>query len=336
MIVSQLRAGAVYALSNMALISGSSLIYSPSLDKGFATFPLNTAEEYLQDEVMSRMRRVTNGGQVEFELTQPVQFMAHLKQDAVPLNLMHSHNYYHFLIEALPSLLFLLERQVIGGSSIIVSGLLHPNMWTALRYLLSNAEMPVLQLRQMQMVTCDKVVTSQPASHAAQLLEGGTSDWQYDSPKLRALRRRFEPLWATAAEQPRRKIYVRRVSRVRSLSNAPEVEQLAQEAGYTVVQPERMGFFEQVRLFSHASHIMGPTGAWAANLLFAPQNASIDVFYPETARTPKTVWGTLGEALGASVNDIYCPVTRVHAPFPIHSDFRVPLDLLGDLLRRRI
>jgi len=335
MIVSQLRIGAAYALSDMALVSGSSLVYSHQLDRGFAAFPFNPAEEYLQDEVMSRMRRSLVDDRLDFQFVHPVQVVGHLRQDAVPLNLMHAHNYYHFLIEALPNLIFLKSRDMIGPDSVIVSGMLHPNMWQALSYVMAGAEMPVLQLRRMQAVTCAKVVTAQPASHAAQLLKGGTTDWQYAAPKLQALRERFEPVRAAVADQPRRKIYVRRVSQVRSLSNADQVEAMARDAGYVVVQPERMGFFDQVRLFAQASHIMGPTGAWAANLLFAPTDAAIDVFYPESARTGRTVWGALAEALGMAVDDVYGPVTKVHAPFPIHSDFEIPPDQLRAILNQR-
>jgi capsular polysaccharide biosynthesis protein len=122
---------------------------------------------------------------------------------------------------------------------------------------------------------------------------------------------------------------------VRVLTNAAEAEAAALAAGYTIVQPERMGFFDQARLFSQASHVVGATGAWAANLLFVPQDARIDIFYPETARVEKAVWSAMAEALQMQATPVYCPVTLLRPePFTIQSDFMIPIDLLNGLLRQ--
>lgn len=332
--VTQLRAGAAYDLSDVALVSGSSLIYSPSFDIGHATFPLNTAEDLLQEEVMGRLRRTSVNGGIDFAFTRPIEHLGHLKQPVAPLNLIHAHNYFHFLIEALPSLLWMLDRKMLDPNAIIVSGLLHPNMWAALSFVMGRSPLAVLQLKLMQSVTCDRVLTTQPSAHAAQLVRGGTSDWRYNPERLKALRSRFAPVMAPA-DQARRKLYVRRVSTVRALTNATEVEAAAQAAGYAIVQPERMGFFEQARLFSQASHVVGATGAWAANLLFVPRDARIDIFYPETARVEKAVWSTMAEALQMQADPVYCPVTLLRPePFTIQSDFMIPIEVLSDLLRQ--
>ena len=147
------------------------------------------------------------------------------------------------------------------------------------------------------------------------------------------VRRNLPQLPPLAPRPPDRKLYVRRISDLRAVSNAEEVEQLARDAGYQVVQPELLNFLEQVELFSRASHIMGPTGAWAANLLFAPQNARIDIFCPEPSRTDRNIWVGLGEPLGMQVDITYCPVTKSHY-FPVHSDYSIPLETLKALLRQ--
>lgn len=336
MIVSKLRAGAAYELSNMVLLSGSSLIYSADMETGYATFPLSLGHDILQEEVMNRIVRRIRNDRIEFDFRKTVHHVGRLSQPAIPLNLIHPYNYFHFLIESLPSLLWLLDRGAIDDSFVIVSGLLHPNMSMALEHALGDKQMSVVQLRLMQAIACDRLVAGRPAAHAAQLIKGGTSDWQYNREKLELLRSRFGTFLSAAAREPRKKLYVRRVSTIRSLTNAAEVEDMVQAAGYTVVQPETMTFFEQVRLFGQASHIMGPTGAWASNLIFAPKDAVIDVFYPETARIEKAVWGAMVGAIGMKLNDIYCPVTRLLKPWAIHSDFSVPADFLKDLLRERV
>ncbi|MGC8000565.1 hypothetical protein, partial [Salmonella enterica] len=85
---------------------------------------------------------------------------------------------------------------------------------------------------------------------------------------------------------------------------------------------------DQVRLFSSASRIAGPTGAWLANLLFTRDDAKVSVFYPATCEAEKTIWTGLGDACGVEVQDIYCPVTLLRERQPIHSDFNIPLDAL--------
>jgi len=328
--VTPLRPAAVYALPDVALIGGSALVYAGNLQSALAPFPFDAGRELLAEETVGRLRRrAREGGGWDFAMQAPVQNLGHLKQNASPLNLMHPANYFHFLIEALPSFISLIERQEVTKDSVVVSGILHPNMWAALRYALGQLELPVFQLRPMQSVTCDRVVTAQPTWHATHLLRGGISDSEFNPANLRLLRRRFAPLWEATPKAPTQKIYVRRVSSFRSVTNAQEVERLAQEAGYRIVQPEHLNFFQQVELFSSASHIMGPTGAWAANLLFAPETAQIDVFCPETTKTDRNVWVGLGEPIGLKVDILYCPITRPHKHYPIHSDFVIPLQELA-------
>lgn len=332
--VTPLRPAASYDLRDVALISGSSLIYSPQLTSAQAPFPLNTDEDLLQEEVVSRMQRRSTNGKLDFTLTRTVEHVGHLKPLVVPLNLIHTYNYFHFLIESLPGLVWMLDNQMIDTKAMIVSGMLHPNMWTALAYIMGTSPIATLSLRVMQSVTCDRILTAPPTAHASQLVQGGTSDWAFDPARLRGLRARFAPLMADNG-QPRRKLYVRRVSAARALTNASEVEAAARAAGYTIVQPEGLSFIDQVKVFSHASHIIGPTGAWAANLLFAPQDAKIAIFYPDTIRVEKQLWSTMAEALEMQASTVYCPVTLLRPePYTIHSDFMIPLELLGDLLRQ--
>lgn len=327
--ITPLRAAPVYVLPDTALLAGSALVYAKTLEGAVATFPFNPGRDLLSEETIGRLRRQLREGVWDFTIYGAVQDLGHVKQDATPLNLMHSANYFHFLIEALPSLIALIERKDVTENSVIVSGILHPNMWSALKYALGPLELPILQLRTMQSVTCDRVVASQPSWHATHLRIGGISDSQYNAANLRLLRQRFAPLWEATPNRPTEKICIRRVSQYRNVTNIQEVERLAHEAGYRIVEPEHLSFFEQVELFSRASHIIGPTGAWAANLLFAPETAQIEIFYPETARTPRDIWAGLGEALGLNVEVLYCPITQPYKHYPIHSDFLIPLEHLA-------
>lgn len=64
------------------------------------------------------------------------------------------------------------------------------------------------------------------------------------------------------------RIYLAR-SGGRNIRNGAEIEAIFRAAGFAVVDPARLSFAEQVRLFASASHIAGPMGAAFSNLVFA-------------------------------------------------------------------
>ena len=73
-----------------------------------------------------------------------------------------------------------------------------------------------------------------------------------------------------------KKIYIsRRTLNNRILTNEPELETIAQDLGYLVIQPEILPFPEQVALFSSAKVIVGSTGAGLVNMIHAPPGATV-------------------------------------------------------------
>jgi capsular polysaccharide biosynthesis protein len=72
------------------------------------------------------------------------------------------------------------------------------------------------------------------------------------------------------------RIYIsRRTLNNRILTNEPELETIAQDLGYLVIQPETLPFPEQVALFSRAKVIVGSTGAGLVNMLHARPGATV-------------------------------------------------------------
>ncbi len=73
--------------------------------------------------------------------------------------------------------------------------------------------------------------------------------------------------------RPRRKIFLARDSARRSY-NQDEALEVAREFGFEAVYPAQLTLGEQVRLFREASHVMGPSGAGFAGLLFCQPGTS--------------------------------------------------------------
>jgi capsular polysaccharide biosynthesis protein len=71
-------------------------------------------------------------------------------------------------------------------------------------------------------------------------------------------------------------IYVsRRGHTRRPFLNEPEIEDIARNLGFTIVQPELLPFLDQVRLFRRAAGVAGPEGAAFANIIFCKPGARI-------------------------------------------------------------
>jgi hypothetical protein len=321
--ISRIENQSYFGFNNAAVVVGSSLIYAQDFSAAFTSAPFDPVTELLQEEPPERLYRKVDGDQHEFFFKQtPVQ-MGHVNAEVVPFNTIHPYNYFHFLIEALPSFLSLLSAGLVGSNSILVTGVLHENMQSALQLALHGVQIPMLQLGLMQYVICDRLVGTPDTFQGAQLRDGGLSCFSYDVRNLMLLRNAFKNLWEPVTGRLGRKLFVERPSRVRSLVNSDALVTLAIAEGYDVVNPGLMSFREQVRLFSSASHICGPTGAWLANLAFVQEGMKVTVFLPETVGSGPSMWVGLGAAFGVQVEDVLCPVAVRHPKYPIHSDFHV-------------
>ncbi len=83
---------------------------------------------------------------------------------------------------------------------------------------------------------------------------------------------------------PARRLYIERPAHEqRSLSNVDDARAVLEAAGYETVHPASMPFNDQVRLFSQASHIVGPLGAGLTNSLFAPASCRVTMIDPGLA-----------------------------------------------------
>ncbi len=76
-------------------------------------------------------------------------------------------------------------------------------------------------------------------------------------------------------------IYVsRRKTPKRIISNEAALEEAMREYGFTIVYSEELSFRKQVKLFSHASWIVGPHGAGLSNLVWAKKGIGLLEIFP--------------------------------------------------------
>jgi hypothetical protein len=329
--ISRIENQAFFGFDNAAVMVGSSLIYAQDFSAAFTSAPFDPATELLQEEIASRLWRQNIDGEYKFNFFFEPTFVADIKLDVIPFNIIHPYNYFHFLIESLPSLLRLIQNGLVLKPSMVVTGLLHPNMQSALNLVIRNVFASVLQLNVQQYITCNSVVSTADSVYVAERIDGTLSSSTYNTVNIVALREFFKPYWSHGLKKSLRKIFIDRQSVTRKLENTGTLAGIAQAVGYEVVDPGMLNFQDQVDLFSSASHICGPTGAWAANLLFVPEGAKVTILSPESIQAP-SLWVGLGNAVGIDVRDVFCPITKLHVRQPIHSDFMLAEDRFRALL----
>lgn len=315
------------------LIKFASMAFTRDLETAFTTLPFRPQSTLVPEEQTGVIKRVGEGEDISFEMNGRPRIMAHVPGPVLALNLLFPFNYFHFMIECLPSVYALMREGVLEPETMLVSGLLHPNMALALSFLMRERRMSIIQLRAGgDAVLSEQVILPRSSFYSAERLDGGITPPYCNAENIAALREGLRPTWSDPRQHPPLKLLIRRKRDGRSIVNFDEVERRAVAAGYTVMAPEDYSLNQQVRMFSTASHIIGPTGAWLSNLLFVRRRTRVAVFYPETCREGP-IWNLLGRACGVEVEEIFCPIAKYDELQPIHSDYFVPPEILNPLLK---
>lgn len=99
---------------------------------------------------------------------------------------------------------------------------------------------------------------------------------------VRWLREQFLPPRAQLAKTGTKRIYLtRRDASQRRVLNESQVIAFLEAEGFSTVCPGELTFAEQIEIFSHAEVVIGPHGAGATNMVFAPEGATLIEFFGE-------------------------------------------------------
>ncbi len=266
----------------------------------------------------------------------------HPRRIKVALHLLkeHSWNYYHWLSECLPRLVFFLQSRgktegvepvtLLVDEDVIDQGL------EALRYLLdSNCE--IVRVRRGEMIHCDRLFYVSPFWYSLDNSRNEVNpekDFVVDRYAVQLVREAFRPLMRQ--EPPTRKIYLpRKQGQVRKLVNAGEVEEVMRRNGFESVYGHEYTFQEQVLLFSSASMIVGGTGAAFSNLIFMQPRTRAIIFSPDNQRV-FNYYIFQQQADVAEVNLAHLLSTPGNGKdFYVHNDFSINCSDLEALLKRQ-
>lgn len=124
-----------------------------------------------------------------------------------------------------------------------------------------------------------------------------------------------------------KKIWIKRNSTYRNVSNANEIEAALIARGFTVVEPEKLSFTEQVSIFGNADIVVGATGAALANLIFCKPETKVIILIAEFKHMIYGYWQNMAASVGNQVT--YVLGANTDKVKGVHSNFKVELtDLL--------
>jgi hypothetical protein len=193
----------------------------------------------------------------------------------------HRH-YFHFMIDRLPQLYYLLNCFKIGREPITV---------------ITNSELPRFQLdiyRFIQERHPNLQFAAVPPNERWRISHLLNIDYHQAikrtlaDPKLLDWIRRlvFEGYGITQCTTVAGRIYVsRKDTPRRRIANEHELLPILAKNGFEVVAPGTRSFRDQVALFASAEAIAGPHGAGLTNILFAPQSAKVLEMFPPSRVT---------------------------------------------------
>ena len=111
--------------------------------------------------------------------------------------------------------------------------------------------------------------------------------------------------------------------------NEDEILNFFKNKGFVGISPEKYSFLEQVHLFSNATHIVGPSGAFWANIIFANSNVKCISWLPSLSEQ-FSVYSSLAHLVGADMIFIKADNldTELHGPYKVNINKFKELDKL--------
>jgi capsular polysaccharide biosynthesis protein len=199
-----------------------------------------------------------------------------------------SGNYAHWLLEILPKALLIESYLDSDNIPFLVDEWVHPNMLESLR-LLVNPNRNVIRIRRwakyhVNVLYDARIGTYIPAESRlyffTKVKPPITQSWYtLNSNAIDLVKVAAQKILASPTRDMPKKIFLDRSPRTsgnaRFISNIQELKSIAKQEGYTIIDPGTLSFFEQMHLFSEATHVISPIGAGLVNLLFTKPGAKV-------------------------------------------------------------
>jgi hypothetical protein len=197
-------------------------------------------------------------------------------------------NYAHWLTETLPKLLLVDSVDCWRDYPLLVDAWIHPNFVKSIE-LFSKYPREIFRIKRWHKVQVDSLIDVSPPSYVPpeyrHFLEMGelpypdASDFPFSPYALSLLRNAGHEAIGGVDRSAPKKLYLYRSAEscgnTRHVTNIADIERIISKSGYTMLDPAKLSFEEQIRVFSNAQKIISPLGAALANTIFTPPGCQV-------------------------------------------------------------
>lgn len=236
-------------------------------------------------------------------------------------------NYAHWLTEVLPRIAAFCSLKQFSDVPIIVNEGLHKNIMESLMLVVDSGRavitVPIGRAMHVDTLYVTSACGYTPFEHRN--IKGKGVSHGLFSPLAIEMMKSHVPS-TPDADYPK-KIYLRRTSQARQITNIDALEKIIFQNGYVAVEPEKLSFLQQVALFRNAEHIIGAGGAAFSNMIFASPNVSVTILIGRHSHICYWYWQNIACASNKQVNYVLSPIHVLS--HDLHFDFQInPIHLI--------
>lgn len=244
-------------------------------------------------------------------------------------------NYAHWMTEVLPRIaLFCADDRFLDVPLVVNDGL-HQNIMESL-ILVAGVEREIIMLSTGRALVVNELYFTSVAGYVPFGRRtnklSGHSHGVFSLRAIEFLHNQLNALWHETVDVAwPEKIYLRRNSGARRVTNAAELERLLIAEGYVIVEPEHLTFLQQVQLFKNAREIVSSTGAALTNAINCKPGTQVTVLMSKHEDMIYRYWCNLLGPLGIKVSYVLGDIVENH-DLGIHGDFAIQPDCISELL----
>ncbi|MDC0598499.1 glycosyltransferase family 61 protein, partial [Gammaproteobacteria bacterium] len=244
-------------------------------------------------------------------------------------------NYAHWLSEVLPRIALFCAEDAYKDAAIVVNDDLHENIMSSLALIAGSEReiitLPIGRALMIQELYLTSVVGYVPFDRRKKA-PTGHSHGIFSPQAFEAVRERLssKELEIEGQYWPE-KIFLRRNSGTRKLTNIAEVESLLVAHNFVLVEPEKLSYLQQVHLFKNAKKIISPTGAALSNAIFCKPGAQVAVLMGKHKDMIYRYWHQMLAPLQVKISYVLGNIVQAN-DLGIHGDFLIEMNDLENLL----
>jgi capsular polysaccharide biosynthesis protein len=197
-------------------------------------------------------------------------------------------NYAHWLTETLPKLLLVDSAQGWEDYPLLVDAWIHPNFVKSIELFNKNRR-EIIRIKRWEMVKVESLIEVTPPAYippeyryflqTKELPVPDAAEFPVSVPALDMLRNAAHAATGGIDHTAPKKLYLFRspesCGNTRHVTNIDDIERIIKKLGYTMLDPAKLSFEDQIRVFSNARKIVSPLGAALANTIFTPPGCKV-------------------------------------------------------------